>query len=357
MLDTFPSLRVGLMVGIGGGIPPKVRLGDVVVSSPSGEFSGVVQWDFGKKLEGGRFERTGSLDTPPRLLLTALSRLETDNEMYGSKIPRYLEELVQRHPRLKAKYSRSESLKDVLFKADYPHSKTAGIDDEARSESCQSCDKSKVVQRPPRDTGDMPVVHYGLIASGNQVIKDAVHRSMLNSDLGGQVLCVEMEAAGLMNSFPCVVVRGICDYADSHKNKDWQEYAAAVAAALAKELLGYIQPHDMKEEPPAKNVVSPPPADIHVPMPPPANSPPASRPQANNNPTTNNSQGTRLVDDWDAGPYGLYIDTGSDSEDIYYPYLGDASAQNPYIDGLSADDPFLADLSAEHPYIDAWDGD
>jgi nucleoside phosphorylase len=212
MLDTFPSIRVGLMVGIGGGIPPKVRLGDIVVSSPSGEFSGVVQWDFGKKLEGGRFERTGSLDTPPRLLLTAMSRLETDNEMYGSKIPRYLEELVQRHPRLKAKYSRSESLKDVLFRADYPHSKTAGIDDEAPSESCQSCDKSKVVQRPPRDTGDMPVVHYGLIASGNQVIKDAAYRSMLNSDLGGQVLCVEMEAAGLMNSFPCVVVRGICDY-------------------------------------------------------------------------------------------------------------------------------------------------
>lgn len=49
--------------------------------------------------------------------------------------------------------------------------------------------------------------------------------------------CVEMEAAGLMNNYPCVVVRGICDYADSHKNKDWQGYAAAVAVAYAKELL------------------------------------------------------------------------------------------------------------------------
>jgi hypothetical protein len=112
----------------------------------------------------------------------------------------------------------------------------------------------------------------------------------------------------------------------------------------------------MKEEPPAKNVVSPPPTDIHVPIPPPANNPPTNRLQANNNPTTNNSQGIRLVDDWDAGPYGPYLDTGSDSEDIYYPYLGDASAQNPYVDGLSADNPFLADLSAEYPYIDAWDG-
>ncbi|KAL3444390.1 hypothetical protein BJX65DRAFT_310973 [Aspergillus insuetus] len=46
-----------------------------------------------------------------------------------------------------------------------------------------------------------------------------------------------MEAAGLMNTYPCLVIRGICDYADSHKNKAWQGYAAATAAAFAKELL------------------------------------------------------------------------------------------------------------------------
>jgi nucleoside phosphorylase len=49
-----------------------------------------------------------------------------------------------------------------------------------------------------------------------------------------------MEAAGLMNHFPCLVIRGICDYADSHKNKTWQPYAAATAAACAKELLSVI---------------------------------------------------------------------------------------------------------------------
>jgi hypothetical protein len=51
------------------------------------------------------------------------------------------------------------------------------------------------------------------------------------------ILCVEMEAAGLMDAFPCLVIRGICDYADSHKNKQWQPFAAAVAAGYAKELL------------------------------------------------------------------------------------------------------------------------
>jgi nucleoside phosphorylase len=49
-----------------------------------------------------------------------------------------------------------------------------------------------------------------------------------------------MEAAGLMDDFPCLVIRGICDYADSHKNKRWQPYAAATAAAYAKELLNVI---------------------------------------------------------------------------------------------------------------------
>jgi hypothetical protein len=49
-----------------------------------------------------------------------------------------------------------------------------------------------------------------------------------------------MEAAGLMDDFPCLMVRGICDYADSHKNKYWQPYAAATAAAYAKELLHII---------------------------------------------------------------------------------------------------------------------
>lgn len=98
-------------------------------------------------------------------------------------------------------------------------------------------------------------VHYGLIASGNQVIKDATFRDRLDEEFGGYVLCVEMEAAGLMNNFPCIVIRGICDYADSHKNKDWQEHAAAVAAAFAKELLQYVQPSEVVEERPVKDIL------------------------------------------------------------------------------------------------------
>jgi nucleoside phosphorylase len=64
-------------------------------------------------------------------------------------------------------------------------------------------------------------------------MKHNTTRDKVGKDLG-DALCFEMEAAGLMNDFPCVVVRGICDYADSHKDKKWQGYAAATVAAYSK---------------------------------------------------------------------------------------------------------------------------
>jgi nucleoside phosphorylase len=100
MISTFPSIKFGLMVGIGGGIPPKVRLGDVVVSTPTDQYGGVVQWDFGKAEEGGKFKKIGSLNNPPTPLRTALTKLKTENELSGSKIPEYLDELKQKWPRL-----------------------------------------------------------------------------------------------------------------------------------------------------------------------------------------------------------------------------------------------------------------
>ncbi|KAL4798989.1 nucleoside phosphorylase domain-containing protein [Aspergillus venezuelensis] len=166
MINTFPSIRVGLIVGISSGIPSKVRLRDVVVSTPIDQYPGVVQWDMGKA-EGGNgcFKRTGALNNPRSTLLTAL---------------------------IVPKFTNSNSLED-------PSSDPGVSERETR-------------------------IHYGLIVSGNQVVKDA-----------------SMEAAGLVNSFPCVVIRGIADYCDLHKDKDWQEFAAAVAAAYAKELLQCVQ--------------------------------------------------------------------------------------------------------------------
>ena len=87
------------------------------------------------------------------------------------------------------------------------------------------------------------MVHYGLIASADQLMKDAIARDRLIKE--HDILYFEIEAAGLINNFPCVVIRGICDYSDSHKNDAWQGYAAVTAASYAKELLGIIPEHQV----------------------------------------------------------------------------------------------------------------
>jgi nucleoside phosphorylase len=94
------------------------------------------------------------------------------------------------------------------------------------------------VMRIPRPDTDA-LLYFGNIASGNIVIKDGVTMDQLSAERGG-ILCVEMEAAGLANNLPCLTIRGICDYADSHKNGRWHPYAAATAASCAKELLSNI---------------------------------------------------------------------------------------------------------------------
>ncbi|KKP04618.1 hypothetical protein THAR02_03308 [Trichoderma harzianum] len=268
MVQTFLSIKIGLLVGIGGGIPPKVRLGDVVVSTPDGQFPGVVQWDLGKSMEGGKFKRTGSLNNPPNSLLSALGKLESKHELEGSKIPDFLKQFGEKYPLAAKTYLDYTSLKDVLFKSSYQHvhgksMEDNGVDDamkedddgvseeEEEGEGCVSCDPSQIIQTKHRSRR----IHYGLIASTNTTIEDAELRDRLHKELGKKLFCIETEAAGLMNSFPCIVIRGICDYADSHKNKTWQKYAAAVATAFAKELLGCVQSSDVEGERPIRDIL------------------------------------------------------------------------------------------------------
>ena len=247
MQSSFRRIRFGLMVGIGGGVPGgenDIRLGDVVVSEPGKGFGGVVQYDYGKVVNEGRFERTGTLDKPPQVLLTAVSTLRGNHNLGISRIQGFLDEMANKYPTKIADFASYGQENDRLFEAEYDH---VGSED-----TCGSCDASRVVGRSIR--GNDPRVHYGLIASGNRVMKHGGTRDRLAQELG--ILCFEMEAAGLMDNFKCLVIRGICDYADSHKNKKWQGYAALTAAAYAKELLSVIQASEVKKMPPAARATS-----------------------------------------------------------------------------------------------------
>lgn len=213
MMNKFANIKIGLIVGIGGGIPNEeddIRLGDVVVSKPSGTHGGVIQYDLGRVTADG-FTCTGSLDAPPEKLLAVLNMMPSHGSALG------------KHPQIQ--YPGDEF--DRLYDPTYKH---------VGGGSCKSCDAGRQIRRVcgKRDLG--PRIFYGTIASGNAVIRNADVRDKLRKIHG--VLCFEMEAAGLMNShFPCVVIRGISDYADSHKNDRWVEYAASTAAQYSKDFL------------------------------------------------------------------------------------------------------------------------
>ncbi|KAF2159682.1 hypothetical protein M409DRAFT_29844 [Zasmidium cellare ATCC 36951] len=256
MRAVFPSLRFGVLVGIGGAVPSKdhdIRLGDVVVSriNKDGRHGGVIHYDYGKYVQGGEFQETGMLNKPPIILSSALSKIRSAPPT-SSKFYEYLESF-QKCADYAPQFSSPPKL-DQLFEATYDHP--------AKELTCSNCSIHKLVRRPerkemtcsecssqriPQRPGRLrhPVhVHYGTIASGNQVIKDALRRDLIKKT-HEDVLCFEMEAAGLIDHLQCIVIRGISDYCDSHKNKSWQPFASATAAAWAKELLRNIAPADV----------------------------------------------------------------------------------------------------------------
>ncbi|QYS93860.1 WD_REPEATS_REGION domain-containing protein [Trichoderma simmonsii] len=245
MLHTFPNIRIGLMVGIGGGVPSAehdIRLGDVVVSAPRNGKGGVFQYEFSKTMQDQAFQQTGFLDQPPTILRTAIAGLKAQYEAEGHQLEEIISDTLAKKRRLQKKYKRPDQSSDRLFQREIVHP--------ADEESCVTVcldDLSNLQPRHERtEDDDNPTIHYGTIASANQLIKDAKLRDRLAAE--NDVLCFEMEAAGLMNHFPCLVIRGICDYSDSHKNSDWQGYAAMAAAAYAKELLIRIPPKKIESE-------------------------------------------------------------------------------------------------------------
>jgi nucleoside phosphorylase len=238
MVRSFPNLRFALMVGIGGGAPTQerdIRLGDVVVSVPQGKLGGVVQYDFGKRLSDGRFQQSSQLNAPPEVLLGVIPEIRRRHS--DPRKPDRISEHLRRMDDIPG-YQRPTE--DRLYRADYEHK---------GGKNCANCDADGLDERPPRETSREVIVHYGIIASANSVMKNAKERDQYAQDPELNILCFEMEAGGLMNNFPCLVIRGICDYSDSHKNDEWHKYAALAAAAYARELLHVLKPRKVAAMP------------------------------------------------------------------------------------------------------------
>lgn len=248
LFNTFSKVRMALLVGIGGGVPRSVpsetstdniHVGDVVVGAPGDGKPACINYESGRSHHGGTFELLGTIDRPDRVLLSAIEKLQSDYDVDQSTFQQHREKLEKsRHRR---RFAFPGLVHDRLFQADYQH---VG----PYNSNCIDCDHTRLVERPARTKQDAAefIFHRGRIASGNSVVQDGEKRDRIRELCDG-ALCIEMEAAGVDASRPCLVIRGISDYADSHKEDKWRSYAAGNAAIFARELLSKVPPWTIVE--------------------------------------------------------------------------------------------------------------
>ncbi|KAG7403725.1 hypothetical protein Forpe1208_v016277 [Fusarium oxysporum f. sp. rapae] len=231
---SFPGIKLALVVGICGAVPygpnnDEIVLGDVIISN------GIIQNDFRRQLPGCFGRKDTLLDVPGRPDLEirgVLAKLKAHRyrRQLSAKISDYLGVLRQDRD-LHAEYP--GSTEDRLFEASYRH-----------TENKKPCEElgcnGNIVSRtrlPIAETSLTPAVHFGLMASGGAVMKSGEDRDRIVAAEG--VIAFEMGGADVWDSFPCVIIKGACDYADGHKSNVWQRYAAATAAACAKAFLSF----------------------------------------------------------------------------------------------------------------------
>ncbi|KAL4770839.1 putative kinesin light chain [Aspergillus nidulans var. acristatus] len=253
---SYMGIELALVVGICGGAPqpPKYQeifLGDVIISDS------VIEYDFGRQYPGGFQRKTGVKDIlgrPGREIRTLLNGLRTKNALseLQDQTQQYLHVLQQRgqkwgHP----------GVSDILFTASYVHKhyhhaspsmcSCFGSDlpdqicTEALEKDCNDlgCDKGQQIRCRETSEAIPPSIYIGPVVSANTVMKSGQHRDEVVRK--EKVIGFEMEA-GVWDNVPCVMIKGVCDYADSHKDKLWQAYAAATGASVAKAILEYWMP-------------------------------------------------------------------------------------------------------------------
>jgi Flp pilus assembly protein TadD/nucleoside phosphorylase len=278
MRASYSGLRLVFLVGICGGVPQagddEILLGDVVISKT------IVPYDFGRQYPDKFIRKDtveGNLGMPNREIRNLLLMFETDRgrDQLRQSTADFLRQLQANagQANRQGKYKYPGTVDDKLFEPSYRHKHRVSprcicnechgrfdpVCDEALGSSCDNlgCDEQHLVtrerletkrrlERDKSDEAQEPAIYIGSVASGDTVMKSGEDRDRIAKE--EIIIAFEMEGAGVWEEVPCIVVKGVCDYADCHKNKRWQNFAAATAASATKAILErYIQ-MDMPRE-------------------------------------------------------------------------------------------------------------
>jgi nucleoside phosphorylase len=230
---SFPKINLAILVGVCGAVPvihdtgERIDLGDVILSN------GVIQYDFGRQYPD-RFERKDTLlDSMGRAGLEIRSTLNKvkglrGKEVLKNRMAHYLDKLSKK-PSLQANYPTMRDSKASERPRRYPvETADQGVRYQDGVVSGRRLGQSSV-------NAPNPAIHFGLIASGDTVMKSERQRDEIARR--ENTIAFEMEGAAVWENFPTLVIKGACDYADSHKTKEFQPYAAATAAACTRAFL------------------------------------------------------------------------------------------------------------------------
>lgn len=238
---SFPSIKYCFIIGIGSGISPLLQLGDVVITKPPQHF---------QRINSNHYtnEPPEAWEHFPSSLLSALNQIKLAwNSFLSGIIPRHIEEAKEKAPHLRSLRLNPDRTQDLLFKASYKHvnrpettNGSASLGDGLEEVPCYHCDVSQSIVRPPRDIK----IHLGRTTSETWVIERTAILNELATNYIDHMLCIEQKAAYFRTTVPYLLISGICDYADSHKNKTWQDLATANAVACAKGIVEYIPSQD-----------------------------------------------------------------------------------------------------------------
>ncbi|OJI82984.1 hypothetical protein ASPTUDRAFT_123282 [Aspergillus tubingensis CBS 134.48] len=257
---SYTSIQLALVVGICGGAPrigkdQEIFLGDIVISDSA------IEYDFGRQYPSGFQRKTGIKDTlgrpnrEIRTLLNAMAARRT-REQFQSEIMEYLRGMQQSENR----WNHPE-IDDILFDSHYGHThrdpaaecscleldSLDQICEEALQSDCSTigCDKNRIVRSRESPETHHVSIHIGTVGSADIAMKSGQHRENLFKE--EKVIAFESTGAGVWDTFPCIILKGVSDYADGHICKAWEAYAAAAAASGAKAFLDYWRPYDQEE--------------------------------------------------------------------------------------------------------------